>query len=1031
MRFPADAILFLRRTFVAACAVVFAIWFNPAAAQAPAAISRAAASFDRSALTRPASADRIRATGSLGGAPGEWGITGSLDYDVVIAQTGWYELLIDGVGDGVSFVVDPRSGTSAALEGARGEGTKPPKAGNVYLAAGKHTLRLQQFYWTGFPQLRGFTLSPSPPLAATSMRAVFDGGGTVFAARQCPDIEITAGASAAGMKVIVQTKDARGGLYATQKIDLPASQAPKTIRLPAYCSESGRFLVEFNDGSKAVSWRDVPPLIYEVIDTKPSPASAAGERRVLVQDIDTDLVAPDFSAGGSTPIVAGAPGRYRESGDNGFTQYQRAPGPLRAALPEPSWFAYRLDCLIPQRQHVVEIDYPDDALRTQLFVLRESVPLVMVAGGVDTGGEFSLTGKLQRYRMVFWPKSSDVRLLILNAHGGRHAAVARIRVYRVESTASAPVPVGGRQIVNWYEEGSNFIGLYGAPSDSPDNTTLAISRWTDAIANSGATTVMPTVSVYSFGLYPSRFNRAFSRPETDVLRNILLHAERRNLKVIPDLHPRADELDWPFADAPDPKPNLLVSKEGRSNYFQPDGKSRNYPPLYNPLHPANQDWYVGMVGELADRYRDSPALAGISLRLMQWANPALNNFNSLDWAYDDYTIGLFSAETKIVVPPVVPASRQAWLMTNAKQAWIQWRCEKIAQLYTRLRDRVRQSRADLNIYSPVFFWEPGGDIASLRAAGIDPVLLGNIDGVILLDAQGRYGRRETDPVTVQRKRDALVDPLNFTTLVPAGRAGAFLSTAEYVETTDAIAPPERMGFARGTKAVWNSAAVSPAGRHALERYALQLAETDAQIFGEGGNGYSLPQAEVQEFLAEYRSLPARHFTARVDARDPVAAWELAAVGRYYFYFVNRERFSVDVRLQFTKDTSPQRLSTGLAQPLKDRTLQLRLLPYQLAAYSAAPDQRLRTIEVAPPPGEIARVSSQVDWLEKLAGNPPLTLGAEGRALLHRYASMARDALDARSYRRARMLVEHHELLNIYRDLHRYPPDLLNAPVKSD
>ena len=48
-----------------------------------------------------------------------------------------------------------------------------------------------------------------------------------------------------------------------------------------------------------------------------------------------------------------------------------------------------------------------------------------------------------------------------------------------------------------------------------------------------------------------------------------------------------------------------------------------------------------------DRYKDSQALRGVSLRLINWQNTGLNNFLSLDWGYDDLTVGLFEKETGI------------------------------------------------------------------------------------------------------------------------------------------------------------------------------------------------------------------------------------------------------------------------------------------------------------------------------------------------------------------------------------------------
>src|SRR6185436_7778357 len=81
-------------------------------------------------------------------------------------------------------------------------------------------------------------------------------------------------------------------------------------------------------------------------------------------------------------------------------------------------------------------------------------------------------------------------------------------------------------------------------------------------------------------------------------------------------------------------------------------------------------------------------------------------------------------------------ARYAWLMANAKDKWIAWRCQKIAELYTRLRDRLRQSRPDLKLYTDVFDRPDMG-----LEAGVDPRLLGAIDGVVVVNSRSPYGRQ--------------------------------------------------------------------------------------------------------------------------------------------------------------------------------------------------------------------------------------------------------------------------------------------------
>src|SRR5262249_42314664 len=83
----------------------------------------------------------------------------------------------------------------------------------------------------------------------------------------------------------------------------------------------------------------------------------------------------------------------------------------------------------------------------------------------------------------------------------------------------------------------------------------------------------------------------------------------------------------------------------------------------------------------------------------------------------------------------------------------------------------------------------------------------------------------------------------------------------YVEATQVVAPPSALGMPNGSDN-WISASVYPSGPNALEQYAIQLAESDAQIVGDGGNGYSLGQPETRAWFRETLALPAQRSRAR-------------------------------------------------------------------------------------------------------------------------------------------------------------------------
>lgn len=991
-------------------------------------------------LTRPDLLEKIKSPSNksgLGGTDG-WGITGWFEYDLQVDETGWYELeaTLAGSYRNAEYILDPNlysGGTGGAYQFTSGQGLmgNSHKVANLWLDSGRHTLRIQQYYWTGLPPVVRLELKSSPSTIAGKVRALVAGSSTTFRVNECQPLTVFSGGLTEVRRLIAVVKDVSTGRTEKRYVaNLPASQNLTKQQLPIYCAKQGDYVISFTEfNGRPISARDVPHVKYEVIDTRHVRDGDQNLRKTLIQEIDCAVTEPDYTGGGSTRVEVKPFGAYRESGDVGWKKYQQLPPSLRALAPQPSWFAYRLSVTEPQRPHIVEIDYPDDRQRSFAIALRERAPgKYPVAGGVDSGGEFSLSHAMQTETLIFWPRAEDPRIVFMNARPGGRAAAAGVRVYRVDSRLPPlRVPAsGGRQFANWYEEGANFAGLYGL-SVGQNDSKAAIERWAEVARYMGIGVLYPTVSAYNFNFYPSSFNRAFSSPpHDDLLHRMLLVAEREGLKVIPDLHPRADELAWGVSDV-EQRSNVLRSK---------DGMLPKQPPLhYNPIHPANQEWYLGMVGELVDRYRESPALQGVGLRVMQWANPTLNNFHSLDWGYDDYTVGRFQAETRIRIPVNVTSPerfrlRYEWLMANAKEAWIQWRCDKITALYERVSERVRKARPDLKVYSLVFDAYPSGyGEGWLREAGVDVRKLSSIEGIELINSLHAYGRLYDD-ISSQQTRDNLLDPVVLGAMKAPGKNGAVLPYARYFEATEVVLPPKKLGFDADTTKMWTSAVVNPAGRHYLERFAIALAETDAAFLGDGGNGFTIGQPLLQEFLREYLALPAVPFTPRVDARDPVAVWELRTTNDYYFYAVNRERVAVELSLQTEGTGGFIRMGTGEQIFATGNALQIRLAPYQLMSFKASGSLRIIAARGQVPATEYRRVAEQVEWLANLSENMAVSslfgrIGPDSRKL-QKFAEEAKRALETGNVWRARTIVEDHELLMLYRSAGSYPPRFRDA-----
>ncbi|OGV73952.1 MAG: hypothetical protein A3K19_22945 [Lentisphaerae bacterium RIFOXYB12_FULL_65_16] len=991
------------------------------AAEPAVAVVRDALTFDRHYLPNPEMLERIREVKNLSGRAdpkGKERVLGWFEYDLEAPQAGWYELLVEPDAARVEVLLDGAYQGQCASSG--------PRAGSFRLDAGKHTLRIQKYlWWDGFSPVTRIVLRPPEPGLARALRlhaATPAASRCVFRKGETLELDAEYGPTIAATTLTVRVKDtASQALVSDFSVPLPATATPARQRVAIPCAQQGVLSIEFGENGTPFPPDCVPSRTITVVDTTPQPRPGGEVTRRLLREIDCTATEPDYVGGGATRVVRKSFGAYRESGATGWYGHMNST--------EPSWFAYTVRVEELGRPCVIEVDYPDDALRTFCIAVRGAAPgAYPTAGGVDSGGEFSLTHRLHTHTLLHWPRGNDLRVLLLNATDGVRAAAACIRVYAIDGDLPPlDVPAsGGRAFGNWYEEGSNFMAVYGGPDRqhaSLADYLVTADRWARAVAYMGGDTLWPTLVVYQFGLYPSRYNVLFGGPfSNDLARIILYTCERYGMKAYFEFHPEARELAAPAEDPALGGDNFMTSKDGVVG--------NRHPNHFNPIHPRNQAWTLGMVGEFADQYRDCPAFRGVCLRQMEWANPALWNFHSLDWGYEDFTVGLFEKETGVTVPVAGDApgrfgKRHAWLLANARDRWVTWRCDKIVDLFTRTAQRVRQARPDLQVLTNRFDVERGVDNARLAA----------IDGVSVVNGAS-YGRRaDMRPVEARDQFLAtMLDP------VRDGHGNAsYLIGSTYLEATEVVVPPVALGFPAGTQATWTSCVVNPAGRHCLERWAQALAGGDARFLSDGGNAYTLGQPLLREFLAEYRRLPDLPFQACPALNDPVAlrqctvaSADAARLGPgwepgLYLYAVNRERYPVKVELQLDGADRVQRLRNGEAVTLDGQTLRLELQPYELRAFRAAPGARVSGGTATAPAEVRERLATQVSWVERVV--PEIErpeakgrLKPEDVARLKQTASDARKALDAEQLWHARAALEWRSL-ELFRRCGSLPPFL--------
>ncbi|CAN0498501.1 unnamed protein product, partial [Phaeothamnion confervicola] len=88
---------------------------------------------------------------------------GWFEYAFDVEAAGWYRLIADTTSDisRTEFRIDHATSDSR-LTAAAQLGAGRVQVGWIWLSSGTHDLRVQQFYWTGFPQIPRMRFEMSP-----------------------------------------------------------------------------------------------------------------------------------------------------------------------------------------------------------------------------------------------------------------------------------------------------------------------------------------------------------------------------------------------------------------------------------------------------------------------------------------------------------------------------------------------------------------------------------------------------------------------------------------------------------------------------------------------------------------------------------------------------------------------------------------------------------------------------------------------------------------------------------------------------
>ncbi|MBL9179594.1 MAG: LamG domain-containing protein [Verrucomicrobiaceae bacterium] len=677
--------------------------------------------------------------------------------------------------------------------------------------------------------------------------------------------------------------------------------------------------------------------------------------KVVSVDLTRELGPDMFCDDGASRIVDSPLGRYREAGPGVFSRFV-----VRTTLKKPGL-------------HLLRIKYPDDKPRVcEIAACSPAANDVYNAQtGYFTGLSYPLSPRFQTLDCLLWARNTDQWIRFCTWAQDAPAAAVSVEVLEIEGgLPSSPASSGPglRQIGLYWEDAYPLAACFGGDGRSCEAFDRVAGNLCDYLDYSGQNVLVHPAVWYNGPIYSSLIEpRGTGKgadggsrlPPTAWLDILLKRFEERGLKFyaalnvhdLPSLLAAANtDIEKIKAGAPTFNAVTKDNQVARETWH-------HRPPAFNAIHPRVKGQVLALVDELAARHAGSPAFGGIVFHLTK---PQLLQLGGLEVSYDDWTISEFEKDTGTKLPvaandPERFRQRYDWLMANAKERWLQWRCEKIADYYGEAARVLRSRRPDLQLVLSMWVpsvaipdvrkrWEQGERlVVQTREEGVDPALLGRIPGVVIqkfmsaTDYPWRLalaGLKEEKKLLPIREADFREDQLK--DYQTTDRFGVYFHN-RYFEN----------GFRRKEidgnplKSSWYkephflASAVVPGAGHFMEYYAHAMAVFDPSLITIGGwtVGTVGHETQIERFASVFRLLPQGKWQTIPGLGEQVVGRALAIDGKRYLYLVNRSpavaRVALDPALA-PGSLRPLGPSPALASTGKGREATLE--PYQLSAW---------------------------------------------------------------------------------------------------
>lgn len=701
--------------------------------------------------------------------------------------------------------------------------------------------------------------------------------------------------------------------------------APVPLRVPVDGLPVGDYRVTcalLNDGTPTGIQRSFPLQAYA-----PQSAMEPGHDEIELGDVifEKDLSADDLLVAGGVQFVDAPIGRYLEVGVRPMNRFS-----FEVPFPEK----YR-----DGRPVMLEMVWPDDKPRSMgLYLYPESTRphhRDRLGGGIQSGEEYPLTGKMQTTRYLFHPGLPTYLFEARTMANGYPAALAAFRIYEIKNARlpalkiQAPAGLPGRRF-GYRDEDETFDQNLGWDYEGKKDVQTMTERLLDYLDYTGQNAwqyPFMRYTGYGFDMPGSRHNglypysaKAFPYMVEALGRRGVTTITDINLFTLPEMKMLPDQTDeivkrgWALTKIDDPP-------------VQPNQYTRP-----NHAHPEVRAMIARHVAETAKRFHATSGFGGVAMTTHH-----IGFYPSLDYGYDAFTVSQFSRETGGEIPDGTPEERMAFLCEPSRLAqWEAWRIGQSVALFQKIREALDAVDPAIPFFVNVRATPEPGEMAAIQAVkAIDRVT------VVPMRVYTEHRHRLHWGKPMNESNERLYDPNLAAAFMNNGGRGFVDSYGTYFESFNGSLTNEAYA------SYFQNADVKPFGRYFLKELLFAVSAMDAQriLIGAQPLGTWGRDAETREFAQAYCALPARPFEDAPGAQDPVTVRVLNTPGASYLYAASMLWDDCEVRLTLSGDATLEDLSTG--ERIADRRIALKA--YQLRSFkSDDPELKVTAVETVVP-----------------------------------------------------------------------------------